>query len=276
MLFTKSLLLIGAATVVMARERFDAIASGALFTGKDNADMEVNKLDTFRDPQNHASAVASILWNGATLAKFIPAADGLATDPYAYQDFLREISHFKGFKKAGEQRRKLELNGRLEQLEEEIDRKYRSFNDDEDINVARHFRQLIPNNLRKEDIYGDRWLLSQIVIRQSPHSNAVSFEVGRIALEIRRERNGRAIIEPQTATLVKTDFRVDEKYLMENAQTLAEWVPVANVRTVLNLLTSKRSPNRGLTHWIFGEEEVAGSCDSGYQGDISEYATRRH
>ncbi|KAF9562698.1 hypothetical protein EC968_005180 [Mortierella alpina] len=260
----------------MARERFDAIASGALFTGKDNSDMEVSKLETFRDPKNHASAVASILWNGATLAKFIPAADGLATDPYAYQDFLREVSHFRGFKKAGEQRRKLELTGRLEQLEEEIDRKYRSFNDDEDIDVARHFRQLIPNNLRKEDIYGDRWLLSQIIIRQSPHSNAVSFEIGRIALEIRRERNGKAMIEPQTATLVKTDFRVDEKYLIENAQTLAEWVPVASVRTVLNLLTSKRSPNGGLMQWIFGEEEVVASCDADYQRDLSQQVMRRH
>ncbi|CAO3566726.1 unnamed protein product [Mortierella alpina] len=271
MLFTKSLLLIGAATVVMARERFDAIASGALFTGKDNADMEVNKLDTFRDPRNHASAVASILWNSATLTKFIPAADGVATDPYAYQDFLHEVTYFKGFKKAGELRRKLELTGRLEQLEEEIDRKYRSFSEDEDIDVARHFRQLIPNNLRKEDVYGDRWLLNQIIIRQSPHSNAVSFEIGRIALEIRRERNGKALIEPQTATLVKTDFRVDEKYLMENAEILAEYVPVASVKTVLNLLTSKRSPNRGLKQLMLAEEELAGSCDSDYQ-----HVMRRH
>ncbi|KAF9281474.1 hypothetical protein BGZ68_006627 [Mortierella alpina] len=275
MLFTKSLLLIGAATVVMARERFDAIASGALYTGKDNSnyELEVNKIDTFRDPRNHASAVASILWNGAVLAKFIPAADGLTTDPYAYQDFLREVYHFKGFKKAGEQRRKLELTGRLEQLEEEIDRKYRSFSSDEDIDVARHFRQLIPNNIRKKDVYGDRWLLNQIIIRQSPHNNEVSFEIGRIELEIRSERNGKAMIEPQTATLVKTDFRVDEKYLMENAETLAEWVPVANVKTVLNLLTSKRSPNRGSMRRVFEEEEVSGSCASDYQQD---YVMRRH
>ncbi|KAF9954833.1 hypothetical protein BGZ72_004262 [Mortierella alpina] len=276
MLFTKSLLLIGAATVVMARERFDAIASGALFTGKDNTDnMDVSKLDVFRDPKNHASAVASLLWNGAALNKFVPAADGLATDPYAYQDFLREVNRFKGFRKSGEQRRKLELTGRLEQLEEEIDRKYRSFVDDDDIDVARHFRQLIPNNLRKEDIYGDRWLLSQIIIRQSPHSNAVSFEIGRIALEIRRERNGKAVIEPQTATLVKTDFHVDEKYLMENAQTLAEWVPIASVRTVLNLLTSKRIPNRSFNRFVFGEEEVAGSCDTDYQREMVSQM-RRH
>ncbi|KAF9966849.1 hypothetical protein BGZ70_001015 [Mortierella alpina] len=220
--------------------------------------MDVNKLETFRDSRNHASAVVSILWNSATLAKFIPAADGLATDPLS-----DEVTHFKGFKKAGEQKRKLEFTGRLEQLEEEIDRKYRSFSEDEDIDVARHFRQVIPNNLRKEDPNHHP---------QSPHSNAVSFETGRITLEIRRERNGKAMIEPQTAAmLVKTDFRVDEKYLMENVEILAEYVPVATVKTVLNLLTSKRSPNRGSKHLMLAEQELAGSCDSDYQ-----HVMRRH
>src|SRR5690554_2803620 len=68
------------ATVVLAKDRFDAIVFGVMQIGSDTTHASASRLDTFKNQENYVSAVASIILHSATKTKFLPSVDGVISD----------------------------------------------------------------------------------------------------------------------------------------------------------------------------------------------------
>ncbi|KAG0264446.1 hypothetical protein BG011_006805 [Mortierella polycephala] len=254
MLFSKSLLLLSAVTVVLAKDRFDAIVSGVIQIGSDTTHGSASRLETFKNPENHVSAVASIILHFATKNKFLPSVDGVISDQTIYTNFMREIAVYPVFDLSKTESYKLELDGDPDQFVNQISSKY-SLDDAKDNNaVARNFRKLIPERIQNT-AWRD-WLLSQVVINQNPSSLTVTVEIARVAVKLSHRNEGDAYMAAQTAVLTKSVFVVNSPLLSNNARRLVNSVPVTSARVVKGLLTTKFPSKSAAEFW----EDEEPSC----------------
>ncbi|KAI8351866.1 hypothetical protein B0O80DRAFT_454908 [Mortierella sp. GBAus27b] len=157
MLLRKCLLLLVSATVAFASADYDALVSGALFNGFDTTQPGHQALDTFTDPQNHPSAVASILLNLARKSEFTPkrSKGGVIRNGETYALFSRRTSAFPAFIQRFQRYVELDLkNGGINELIEQIEEHYEAQMAGT-LQIAEAFKKLVPEYI-DDDILVDQ------------------------------------------------------------------------------------------------------------------------
>jgi len=292
MIFAKALLLACAAATVMAGGRldYDALVSGARFTGEDTSQPHCHGVEVYRDQRNHPSAVASILLFSAEEVEFRPREKGVIRDRNVYDRYMRQILNFPGFRSQKEDTEDLDLGksgGRevdRRELRKRIAEKYRS-DDNRSEDMARSIVKMIPHELSddNEDIEGGRgknnqkWMLNHMVIHNERGGRRqLTIEIAAVELKLSRQENSdEVMIEPQTARMHMRMFEVDRHFLVENAQWLAKRIPTVTMNKFLEeLSTNGRSRDdedndeagdeEALEAWVQGSSltEVNPSCST--------------
>ncbi|KAF8942491.1 hypothetical protein BGZ47_006421 [Haplosporangium gracile] len=94
MLLIKTVALLCSATAAMAA---NAVISGAILVGEDITNYSVDAAEIFRDPNNHASAAASILIYSAKSTDFSPATGEPKSLGHTLDAFVHKVATFPGF-----------------------------------------------------------------------------------------------------------------------------------------------------------------------------------
>jgi len=226
MLFAKALLIACSAAIVLAKNRPDAIVSGAIFAGKDTTENNAHKTDIFRDPRNHATAAASILVYGAKSANFNPSNQDQKTLVSHFDGFEHKVNNFPGFTESATLESRISIDSTLLGLEHAIHREYD--NPDGRL-VARGIRDLVPGEIRDRDM--KEWLLSLVVVSKPRGTNHVTVKLVQLCLKLESEgNNGMTRIPKQNADLKIAEYRVDADVLEKHSKKFAEtmhvkWIP---------------------------------------------------
>ncbi|KAI1306708.1 hypothetical protein EDD11_004684 [Mortierella claussenii] len=237
MLFIKSILLLCTATFVLARHDQENLISVARLTGKDTTTRGKRGAEIFRNPRNHASAVASILLYTADRNDYRPREKGIITDSTVYEKFMDETLSFPGYRVGTERIDNLHFNGDRKQFHEQIRQHYRS-----DVNkadqVARAFEKMIPRELDEDnEDQSNKYLLTQLIIHNHM-GRPIQVEMSELSLTLSRDRDGRAKIDKQTALMYVNHFTVKTDYLVNHADSLAKDIPTVMVKKALEELST--------------------------------------
>jgi len=256
MLIVKALLLVCTATAVLAGSKVDAIVSGACMVGQDMS-QETRGEEVFRNPRNHATAVASILRHSADRAEFRPREKGVITDPKVYNQFLKDVNNFPGFKSHHQDMERLELQGDREQFKREVAKKYKTDRNDP-WQIARSFERLLPHEVDKDN---QEWLLNYVVMNTQGsrggggggNQGEITVEICSITLKLTKDSNtDQAKIKRQTAEMKLSMFTVKREYLEEHANALAQRIRTMEARKALRELSS---------NGLLGDDDNNGGSD---------------
>ncbi|KAG0254924.1 hypothetical protein DFQ27_006574 [Actinomortierella ambigua] len=232
MLLAKSLLLLCSAVVAMARQSTSAVASGAIFVGKDTTNPDVSPVEIFRNSKNHAAAVASIVVFAANSVQFTPSTTPAKSLLGPFFDFLGRISSFPGFILEIDRQGTLGLTGSLTQLEEQVGR----LPTENAALLARGIRDLVPRSIPDKTL--DKWTLSMLAINKPDGSDLVEIQHVYITLTIKTDDGYNAIIPEQRAKINFSVYRVMQAVLIANAENLSEKIPIYLVPDAIHFLTS--------------------------------------
>ncbi|CAO3566691.1 unnamed protein product [Mortierella alpina] len=247
MLLFKSLLVLCAATAVLAKERFNAISSLGYLSGYDVSDPEAHGKDVFYHRKNRVSAVASIVQHLANVSDYRPAEKSLDIDPASFTRFFARLVQSPAFEKTENQIVRLDLRGTVDQLIEEVRYILEDVIDPVedypvDPMISNNFRKLLPKYLQHKD--QSFWLLNQIAIQKVRYFDKLRIELTRVTLWIKETKKDKlAYIPEQVATLSRDVFTVNTKWITEHAEELAETIETVNVEQALSGLTT-RAPRR--------------------------------
>ncbi|KAG0260876.1 hypothetical protein DFQ27_003289 [Actinomortierella ambigua] len=234
------------AVVVMARQTSRAVASGVVFAGKDTTDPNASPVDIFRHPGNHAAVVSSVLMYSAKKESFTPAVAPAKSLEAPLDNFINHIAMFPGFRLMRSDYTTKKLTGSLIQFEQMV----RDSAQKHGALIGRSMRDLVPGYIPDKTM--DRWVLSLLVIEKAANSDVVELQLFYIAMEIKTDNLHNAIIPEQPIGIAKTTIQVNQSYLIQNAEYLAERLPIATVDDAIHFLTSPKD--------LSGEEIFAATC----------------
>lgn len=271
MILVKTLLLVCTATAVLAGSRIDAIVSGACMVGQDTS-QDTRGEEVFRDPRNHATAVASILRHSADRAEFRPREKGVITDPKVYEQFLKDVNNFPGFKSHHMEMERLDLQGDREQFKREVAKKYKTDRNDPWM-IARAFERLLPHEM---DENNQEWLLNYVVMNTQGSRGGggsqkdISVEICSIMLKLDKDSNNdQTKIKKQMAEMKMQMFTVKKEYLEEHASSLAQRIRTMDARKALRELS---------TNGLLGDDDNnGGDLEAWFEGlFIPDYLPRSY
>ncbi|KAG0201555.1 hypothetical protein BGX28_005673 [Mortierella sp. GBA30] len=222
---------------------YDALYSRALFIGKDISNPYQVGVDTFKEPRNHPTAIASVILHVTSLVDFKPRDSVVITDRDVFSRFESMVSELSVFELVENQEELLNLTGERSQFARET---YKKYNSSHATTIAKSFQDLVPSSLISNSWHD--FLLSQVIMDKADESNDIKVEIASMALSISEKSTGQAVIDRQKATLIRKKFRVISKDLIEHAEEWGERVYIHDVSTFHERLTS----NREKGHPIFG------------------------
>ncbi|KAF9296634.1 hypothetical protein BGZ88_012278 [Linnemannia elongata] len=229
MLLIKTVALLCSATAAMAA---NAVVSGAIFVGEDTTDYTNDKVDIFRNPENHAAAAASILVYSAANADFSPATQEPKALGQTLDAFIQKASTFPGFVLEYSKEESLALNGSLIQFEELIRKQL------EDPLIARSLRDLIPGYIQDQSV--TEWILSLVVANKPENSDAVSLQFARVSLTIHSDKTQTAYIPEQNARITFAGYKTNTGFLSSYADRLAQSIKIVSVPSFLVYFASPK------------------------------------
>ncbi|KAF9280276.1 hypothetical protein BGZ88_012293 [Linnemannia elongata] len=225
MLLIKTVVLLLSATAAMAA---DAVASGAIFVGKDTSDPSASPVEVFANPSNHATAASSVLVFAANSANFYPASQEPKALSKNLDLFVRKVDTFPGFALTQSEQFSLELDGSLTQFEKTISEQL------EDPDTARALRDLVPDNVQDPSL--TEWVLSLVVVTESEDTR-INLKLARVYLTISSD-DDTATIPKQIARLSVSAYQVIAPVFVANAETFANKVKVTKVPDFIDYFTS--------------------------------------
>ncbi|KAG0260871.1 hypothetical protein DFQ27_003284 [Actinomortierella ambigua] len=231
MLLSKSLVLLCSAVVVMARQSTRALASGAIFVGKDTTNPRATPLEIFENPENHAAAAASVVVFAAQSARFTPSESPAKSLVESFPAFLQKVASFPGFLTERNEQKTLELTGSLMQLEERVSEAVI----ENGAQVGRGIRDLVPSSIPDETL--DKWILTLLVINKPDESDYVKIQQVYITLAINTDDHS-PVIPQQSAKINISTYRVIERVFTSNAEKFAQRLPIYLVGAAIDFLTS--------------------------------------
>ncbi|GJJ79144.1 hypothetical protein EMPS_11503 [Entomortierella parvispora] len=237
MLFVKSILVLISAAAMVVEGATDAVASGAVFVGKDTTEASVTTRSIFEHRANHITGVASVLAYAAQLTNFYPADKPAKSLVGNLDAFVEKASTFPGFSTVSVLEQSIFLNGSFTQFEKEV----REAADDVTNLplIARSFRDLIPGYIKDRSL--KKWTLSLIVLEKAPDSYKVSFKLARVTLTLSTDKSHTVAIPKQDADLVIAEFDVNGDAFIRNAGSLGKMIPsVVRVGDALTLFSSPK------------------------------------
>ncbi|KAG0250035.1 hypothetical protein DFQ27_009651 [Actinomortierella ambigua] len=234
MLLSKSLLLLCSAVAVMASDSTRAIASGAIFVGKDTTVPDATPLEIFQNPKNHATAAFSVMAYAAEGAGFTPSNAPPKSLEQPFLKFLTLAPTFPGFFLERLDEFSLPLTGSLLQLEQKV----RGAVVENGVLIGRSIRDLVPGYIPDETM--DMWTLSLVVIDMPETSEKVTIQLVSISLDIETDDDHNAIIPEQSATFKSSVLRVNRPYFITYAEKLAKMIHITEIRDAIDFFTSPK------------------------------------
>ncbi|KAG0260873.1 hypothetical protein DFQ27_003286 [Actinomortierella ambigua] len=238
------------AVVVMARQTTKAAASGAIFVGEDTTVPDASSIDIFKNPENHAAAVSSILVYSAEREAFIPSVFPAESLAASHPNFIKRASTFPGFFPTHSEQQSTHFNGSLIQFEKIVrDSAYKH-----GVLIGRGMRDMVPGYIPIL-IPGktlDPWILNLIVIDKPVNSDEIELQLLYVALEIKTDEHFNAIIPEQRISIHRSIFSVKQSYLTEYAERLSEMIGITKVRDTIEFFASPKS--------LAGASSFAATC----------------
>ncbi|GJJ79147.1 hypothetical protein EMPS_11506 [Entomortierella parvispora] len=237
MLFAKTLIALISATAVLAQSPANAVASGAFFVGEDTTESSVTARSMFEKPENHITAVSSVLAFAAKSVNFQPASKPAKSLVTTLDAFVERVSTFPGFITSNWVDTSIKLNGSFTQLEKMIREA------DDHIThlplIARNIRDLVPGYIQDKSL--KKWILSLVVLDNPEDSGNPKFKLVRVVLDLSTDKDHTVFIPEQTAKLVIVDFHANGASLIANAATLSTMIPtIVSPRDAVDLFTSPK------------------------------------
>ncbi|KAI1300708.1 hypothetical protein EDD11_006020 [Mortierella claussenii] len=231
------LLVIGTVTLSAVRHNDEAVVSSARLTDPDTTHRHHRGQDIFKNPCNHATAVASVLLSIAQRHEFLPREKGVILDGDVYVRFLESTIQFSAFSQSHKRRQDtLDLTGDRDQFRETIrDHYYTSHNDK--MQVAGAFERLVPLELNqdhdKDETISKPWRLIQMTIINQLN-NPIRIELAQVRLSLSRDNDGIVEINEQRAEMTVDYLEVDTAMLVEHAKEFSKDIPTVNTQYVLD------------------------------------------
>lgn len=218
-------------------------SSKAIITGIDYSDPNASAVDIFRHPKNHPTAVASLIESFAKQTGFRPKEHGLYTTNSSFLAFKTDVNDFEYFRPMGSQVLRMELTGGPDGLEKEIASRYfpitrigRTPPSRANI-VASAFVEQIPSSA--DQALSGSWALALVALH-GEDDNYTRLDISWVNIQIVVNDDGSVAIPPQVAFLSEESFEVMAGGLIDNAEFFAKVYPKADVKTVLDSLTTPR------------------------------------
>jgi len=209
------------ATAVMVEGAANAVASGAIFVGKDTTEGSVTTHSIFEHRTNHVSGLSSVLAYAAQLTNFYPADKPAKSLVNNLDAFVEKASSFPGFTTVSVLDQTINLNGSFTQFEKAI---RDSANDISNLPlIARSFRDLIPGQFKDKSL--KKWILNLVVLEKDADSYTVSFKLARVTLSLSTDVSHAVFIPKQNAELVIAELDVNGDTFVRNAASLGKLVP---------------------------------------------------
>ncbi|KAG0232452.1 hypothetical protein BGW42_008170 [Actinomortierella wolfii] len=233
----KSTLVFALATVALAR---DAVLSRGIFVGTDTTSKGASKLDIFKRPENHATAVASVIRHASETMSFLPYQSKPAELCERFDAWKDKLMKFPGF----EMLRKpkpvdVDMEGGEQKLAKALKRGLGKLQVVGADKIAMEFINLIPE--KNEDRSLKDFLLSVIVIDKPMGSQDVAVRLVELHMELETSLvNKKVSIPDQTIRLKLLEMEARTSFLVDNAERLAEYLPRSDVAEFMWMLTSPR------------------------------------
>ncbi|KAF9955992.1 hypothetical protein BGZ65_003044 [Modicella reniformis] len=215
----------------------DAVLTEAIFVGNDTTNPDASPVDIFKNPENHATAAASMLEFLARQFNFFPAEQDPSSSSIksGHYQFLTKINTLPGFVLTLQTERAIKLNDSFNQVAKEIRDSYGST--DARI-IARSFRDAIPDIIKDKSL--KLWHMPLLVIRKPVDTDTVTLKVVRLELDFTSDTSQTAHIPTQSANLANFEFSIDPTVLSLNAEKFAQEIRIVRVPDFLNFFSSPK------------------------------------
>ncbi|KAK3822993.1 MAG: hypothetical protein J3Q66DRAFT_330558 [Benniella sp.] len=236
--FVRSLLVLCSVATWLVHGSIHAVTSRSLYSGEDTTDPAAQETEIFRDPKNHPTAVASIIYHLALQADFHPRVQGVQATSEAYGQFLRSLRHFPEVFYS-EETSELNLGGSYEQFRELIVAKYNS-GKSKAVDAATAFVDQIPTALGEED--HEHWLLTLAAITRKD-DGYITADLSFVPIKLTRDDYGTVSIDRQITYIQQQTFHIASSFLVNNAYRLGRRVPVIHIDAFRRAFTTKSAEN---------------------------------
>ncbi|KAG0231977.1 hypothetical protein BGW41_001995 [Actinomortierella wolfii] len=242
MLLVKSLALLCSAAVVLAQST-KAVSSGATFSCE--IPHTKDPIQIFKNPENHLTALASILVYSAEVTSFKPASQPPETLATSLHDFIATASTNPSLFMTQYKKGNISLDGSLTQLEKAV-------NNGASVGfpAGRAIRDIFPGYIPDPTL--DEWTLLLIGGQKVARTNYIYLYLITLGLKVEIDENHRTHIPKQAAVLSVITLYVNTSSMIANAERYAQMIPIVEVRDTVDFFTSpKMIPSDENDSWSF-------------------------
>ncbi|KAK3806735.1 MAG: hypothetical protein J3Q66DRAFT_375061 [Benniella sp.] len=244
-------LLILLSVVAIPAQALVVVSSKAIFTGVDNSDPDASAFDTFHDPRNHVTAVASVIEGFLKHANFRPKEHGYNETRDQYYAFERAVPTFEYFVEKSRRLGVLKLTGDLGQFQDAIADNYEPITGKADVTAsavaASAFAEQIPQYV--DPALSGSWnpLRSLFLVLITVHGgedNKIGVDISAINVHIDiDESTGLVAIKEQIANLRQDTFQLDPYGFVTFTERFSMYQKVS-VANILDDLSTPKPENR--------------------------------
>ncbi|KAK3822983.1 MAG: hypothetical protein J3Q66DRAFT_136924 [Benniella sp.] len=247
------LLFFSVAAILVHGQLNERLSSKAIFTGVDNTDPDASRVKIFRNPRNHASAIASIIANRAQSNFFLPKTLAREKLPDHFYKFASSLPTRTILKSTRKRDFFLDLTGDLNQFKEVITANYVPLSGKAD-DAASAFVEQIPQSLDTQS--DESWALVLITIHGGDNDQ-IAFDISWINVLLSFD-NGSVIIPEQTAYMSQGSYKVETDQLVRNADLLADLFSTIEVAEFEDELSTPEpeAPGQLLNDWLLGSDHT--------------------
>ncbi|KAF9364267.1 hypothetical protein BGX34_002029 [Mortierella sp. NVP85] len=248
-----AILLFFSAVILVHGQQTERLSSKAVFTGVDNTNPDASRVKIFKDPRNHATAVASIITTRAQSNLFVPNTLAREELPNHFYKFASSLPTRTIFKSTRKRDFFLDLTGDLNQFKETIATNYVPLSGKADY-AASAFVEQIPRRLDTQS--DESWVLVLITIHGGDNDE-ISFDISWINVLLSSD-NGSVIIPEQTAYMSQGSYKVETDVLVDNANLLADLFSTIEVAEFEEELSTSEpeASSQLLNDWLLGSDHT--------------------
>ncbi|KAG0242796.1 hypothetical protein BGW41_003472 [Actinomortierella wolfii] len=230
-----------------------AVSSGAIFS-RETIHTE-DPVKVFENPENHLTALASIVVYSAGLENFKPASQPPKSLADGLHGFISKVSTFPGLFMVHHTQRDIKIDGSLIHLEKVV----RESITHHGTLIGRSIRDLFPGYVPDPTL--NEWTLSLIGGEKTTNAE-VMFHIVTLKLKVEIDKSYTTRIPVQSTSINVSTFRVLSSFLTSNAEKLADMIPIVSVRDAIDFFASpKVIPSDEDDSWSFACHKDASVFD---------------
>ncbi|KAF9356652.1 hypothetical protein BGX34_009811 [Mortierella sp. NVP85] len=241
MKFLNSSILLFSAVAVLVQGKSVVLSSKAIFTGVNNYNATASPVDIFRQTNNHATAVASILEKFSKESGFQPKKNGLYKTDDQFNAFKEDVKKFKYINYLGSHTIRFRMVGSAEELRKEIVGRYSPIKrlgwnlPSKSVVVASALADQIPATADKA--LAGNWTLALVALH-GHDDNRIRVDITQVDLQLVVDKEGKTSITGYEAFLREDSYDVLYGGLIADAQAFSTAYPKVTVNTLLDNLTT--------------------------------------